>query len=420
MKRLLDRIQDRVLYAVGTTAAVLAVGWWWLLAPAANQGRVRGSEGDWVVIGRGDLILTIEVTGTLQAVHSQLLGPPPIPRTWEFKIAYMAPEGTEVRKGERVLAFDTSELEGQLEEATASFDAAVKEIEKKETDLAIRRRDDELRLAEATAKREKAALKLDRPSELVAANELAQFRIDLELAEKEIAYLRERIASLDRAARAELSILREERDRAAARVQEIRQSIARMAVTAPRDGTVIHVTDRRGQKKRVGDACWWRERIVEIPDLTEMRGEAEVDEVDAGKVAIGQPVLFRLDAYPDLELSGGVQSTGATVQRPSPWSPLKILRLKVGLDETDPLRMRPGMRFRGTIETDRISQALLIPSGAVFPTENGPIAYRRSMMGFEKAHLTLGRRNAQWVEVLGGLSEGDRVSSRMLDELEEG
>ena len=72
--------------------------------------------------------------------------------------------------------------------------------------------------------------------------------------------------------------------------------------------------------------------------------------------------------------------------------------------------MRPGMRFRGTVETGRVEDALLIPVDALFVDASGPVAYRRSGDGFETVKLELGQRNKEYVEIISGLSVGDVVS----------
>jgi multidrug efflux pump subunit AcrA (membrane-fusion protein) len=119
---------------------------------------------------------------------------------------------------------------------------------------------------------------------------------------------------------------------------------------------------------------------------------------------------LRLDAHPDAEFSGRVASIAETVQRKSEEMPVKVVHLDIALDQTEPRRMRPGMRYRGTVETERIEGVLLIPTDAVFITEHGPVAYRRKGDGHETVKLTLGRRNQTYVEVVDGLVEGDRVS----------
>ena len=72
-----------------------------------------------------------------------------------------------------------------------------------------------------------------------------------------------------------------------------------MAVKAERSGTVVYATSWRDEKKKVGDSAWRGERILEIPDLSAMKGEGDVDESDAGKIRVGQKVRFRLEAHPD-------------------------------------------------------------------------------------------------------------------------
>jgi multidrug efflux pump subunit AcrA (membrane-fusion protein) len=212
-----------------------------------------------------------------------------------------------------------------------------------------------------------------------------------------------------------LSALRSRKAAADRRVSEIVESIEAMNVKAPRPGTVVYATSWRDEKKKVGDSAWRGERILEIPDLTAMRGEGEVDESDAGKIAVGQKVRFRLEAHPDVEFVGTIGSIWSTVQRQSWRSLVKVVKLVVELEKTDPRKMRPGMRFRGVIETGRIKNALLVPADAVFPTEAGPVAYRRTAVGYGKRVLTLGGRNETSVEVKSGLDAGDRVARRDLD-----
>jgi multidrug efflux pump subunit AcrA (membrane-fusion protein) len=386
-----------------------------LLAGIWVAGRAGSREpGDWADVERDDLRLEVEISGMLKAVDTSLLGPPPIPDIWDYKIARLAPEGSQARTGDPVLAFDTSELERRLEEKRAESAEAGKEIEKRELDLTVKRRDDELRLAEAQARQRKAQIKVDRPEELASAKDLEQARLDLALAGEEIRHLESKMAAERRAADAELASFRDRRDRADARVREIEDAIARMTVGAPRDGTVIYVSNWRDEKKKVGDSCWRGERVIEIPDLNRMKALGEMDEADAGKVAVGQRVRIKLDAHPDLEFEGKVASIWGTVQRKSWNNPLKVVRLDIELDRTDPERMRPGMRFTGAAETGRVPGAVVVPADAVFPTPDGPIAWRKAGLGVEQVRLTLGKRTGSRVEVIEGLEPGDRVSRRDL------
>ena len=390
-------------------AILLAAGLWWF------SGRASGdAASDWVEVERDELVVGIGVTGTLAAVESVFLGPPQIEDLWELKIAFMAPEGSAAQPGMPVLGFDTSELERSLLEKIAERDAAAKELEKRVTDLEIARREDELRLAEARARLRRTRLQVDVPPELAAANELAQARTDLALAEREIRHLEAKLGFGRRSGSAELGTLAGTHERAAARVAEIEDQIRRLTVLAPRAGTVVWVSDWRGEKKKVGDSAWRADKIVEIPDLSRMRAEGEVDEADAGRVAVGQKVALRLDAHPDVVFRGTVRSIRSTVQTRSPFDPQKVVRLEVELDETDPQRMRPGMRFQGTVEVERVEDAVVAPAEAVFATAEGPLVFRRGVFGPEPVRPRLGKRSDQLVQILGGLAPGDWISRRDL------
>ena len=399
----------RVWAVLALAAAAVLVGMW-----AFGGSRSAAAEEEWARVQRQDLVVGVEVAGTLSAVQSVALGPPQIDDVWDFKISFLAPEGTEVRQGQPVLGFDTSTLESKLLEAMAERDSAQKELEKKEANLEMTRAEDELRLAEAKARARRADLKVDVPEELVAAKELADARTDLQLAQREIAYLENRLSLQSREAAAETTALRNKRDRAAWQVGQVEAAIARMIVTAPREGTVVYLSDnRRGrEKKKIGDSAWRGEKILEIPDLRRMQAEGEVDEADAGRVAVGQRAVFRLDAHPDAIFTGRVGSLHSAVQTRSPNDPVKVVGLDLSLDRTDPQRMRPGMRFSGTIELDRVSRALVVPAETVFNRPEGPVVYRRTRWGTEEVRPKLGRRNDRWVEIVGGLSEGDEIALR--------
>ncbi|HEV7671004.1 MAG TPA: HlyD family efflux transporter periplasmic adaptor subunit [Thermoanaerobaculia bacterium] len=405
------------------------------LAWATRSGKAPASPRDWAVIERGDLVTTVPVSGELEAEASVMLGPPQIPETWEYKIADLAPEGQSVPAGTPVVRFDTADLERQQLEKTAERDSAEQEIAKKRTELALARGEAEVALAEAEARLRKSTLDAQVPPELSSRIELEGAKADLALAEKEVAYRRERLRQEARRGAAELGALSDKRNRAAARLREVEESIEKMTVRAPRAGTVIYVADRNGQKKRIGDSCWQMQKVVELPDLGRMRARGEVSESDVGRLTGGQTVRLALDALPDLPVAGQVESVDRAVreERGKERSEGKVIALdislpgsvagagKAGRTETPGAsalagRLRPGMRFRGTIEISRATGLLLIPAESVFPSARGPRVLRRTAWGFEEVFPKLGRRTPEAFEVLAGLRPGDAVARRDLAE----
>ncbi|MEO8215628.1 MAG: HlyD family efflux transporter periplasmic adaptor subunit [Acidobacteriota bacterium] len=406
-------MKRRVIIVVAVLALVL------LTAAFAFQQKSVTRGATWVEARRGDLVLGVEVTGELQSVNSVSLGPPPFADIWDYKISMMAPEGSDVHQGARVLAFDTTELARQLDEKLAERDSATTEIEKKRADLQVQSREEELKLAQAEALLRKGDLKLDAPDDIIQQNERKQIELDRANARREVAYRKGRLDLLRRSAAEEIHLLENKLQTASNRVAELQLAIGNMAVKAPRDGTVVYIVNRRNEKKKVGDAAWRGEKILEIPDLKQMRAKGEIDESDAGRISTGQRVTLRLDAHPDDEWHGTIATIARSVQRQSMTNPLKVLSTTIALDRTDRSRMRPGMRFRGTVETGRVRNALLIPLDAVI-TAGGRTAVRRRLgFGVDETYVELGRRNEDQVEVLRGLAPGDHILRRSEPEKEE-
>ncbi|MEM9454063.1 MAG: HlyD family efflux transporter periplasmic adaptor subunit [Myxococcota bacterium] len=365
---------------------------------------------DWLEVERGTLVIDVDVSGTLEAVDSASITPPGLPGVWNYKIAMMAPEGNEVEQGATILAFDTSDLDRRLEEKTASRDSAAKQLEMKKASAKVAEQDNRLALAEARAEHHKAELKAEAPADITSVVELEKARLDLELAVKKVAYLEGKGVSIRQSNQAEISRWRSQRDRAEERVAEISTAIGQMQIKSPRAGTVIYESNWEGEKKKVGDNAWRAETIMRVASLAEMEAAGEIDEVDAARVSVGQPVSLRLDSQADVELQGTIREISRTVQRQSPDNPLKVVRLKISLEDGG-ARLRPGMRFRGNVETDRLKDTLRVPLEAIVATADGPVAYRRTAEGSEPVLVTLGRRNAEQVEVTAGLQEGDEVDA---------
>ena len=394
--------RKRIILMVVATCILLIVGpfaWKNLQQP---PGSIR--------VERGDLVIGVDVTGTLRAVESSVLGPPQVHNVWQFKIAMMVDEGTEVSAGEPVLGFDPSELHQRLQSKLADLDSARTEVEKKQVDIAVTVANDRLALAEVEARLRKTRLIADQSAQLYSNNDVRKAKLDLELAEIEVDLVRRRIDATHRAGGEELGVIEASLAQVESEVQQINDGIGKMTRSAPRDGIVIHVTNWRNEKKKVGDSCWVAERVVEIPDLSLMEADGEVEEALAGRVREGQTVMLHLDAHPDHEYRGIVESISRAVQEKSWRNPLKVVRLTLSLDETDPERMRPGMRFRGTVEIDRRHDVTLLPVEAVFREGNTTVAYRHGLTGWRRTPLVLGDRNTDQVEVIEGLEPGDLVS----------
>src|SRR5207248_4763593 len=173
-------VKKKITIPLAIAVLFVAAGW-------TRNKLAADRQGDWVRTTRGDLVTGVDVIGTLAALDSGSFGPPQLNDVWDFKIAMMAPEGSEITKGTPVVGFDTTDLQKRLEEKSAEVEQARKEIEKQKADLSLKREDERLNLSEAEGTLRKTTLKLEKPPDLVATKEHQQIRLDFDLAKHTVA-----------------------------------------------------------------------------------------------------------------------------------------------------------------------------------------------------------------------------------------
>ena len=122
-----------------------------------------------------------------------------------------------------------------------------------------------------------------------------------------------------------------------------------MRIMSKRKGIVMHQTDHNNNKFAIGDSVWGGARVTEVADLDQIIAQLEIKENDMSRVAEGQKVMFILDAYPDMEFTGTIESLSKVVRTKSKNQPSKILDAVVSIDDLNLEIMRPGMSIKATI-----------------------------------------------------------------------
>ncbi len=108
---------------------------------------------------------------------------------------------------------------------------------------------------------------------------------------------------------ADMERLDQRKDKAVRDTELAKGYISKMVMRAPNDGIVNILPNFRaggsfGQSPppfKEGDRVWTGAMIAEIPDLSEMRVELKLEEVERGKLQLGQAVRVRVDAVPEKE-----------------------------------------------------------------------------------------------------------------------
>jgi multidrug efflux pump subunit AcrA (membrane-fusion protein) len=192
-----------------------------------------------------------------------------------------------------------------------------------------------------------------------------------------------------------------------------------MQLRAPSDGLVNVLPNFRSQGTfgqstppfKEGDNVWTGAEIAEIPDLSQLYINLNLEEVDRGRLQLGQPVKVRVDAIPDKEFTAEIDYI----------SPIASLVFKGGstAEKTFPARatlknmddrLRPGMSSSAEIIIERQPNMLLIPIRSSFEKDGKPAAYVQTGKSFVLRPIEVGRRNDEDIIVSGGLKEGEIVT----------
>lgn len=389
-----------VLALVGAVAAASALG----------SKDVRMREELWVEVRHEPLVRRVEATGELRSTDTVAVGCPMISRMWNFTIAQLADEGLEVSEGMPLVAFDARELQERLEVRSSELDTARKELEKTILDQEEALASMKIELAEARANKKRLDQKLAVPPELRKRIALDKLRLDHALAVEEIRVGDKRLELLESTKDARIAAARDRVALLEREVAQIEKDIARMRVSAPRAGFVVHEADWNGNKPKVGESVWRGRTILRIANLETMEVAAEVPEPLVGHVELGQRAEVRLDAAPDRIFHGEVVDLGRLVRTKSWDTPSMVLDATIAIDDPDADLMRPGMAAEVVILAEGETPSVLIPEDAIRISDGKPIARVRTEEGDETTvPLRLGARWDGTVVVREGLAPGDRV-----------
>ncbi len=409
---------------------------------------VRAGAEDAMVapVTRGELTARLTSSGTLKPIQS-ITYRSPIPGR-DVEIRDLAPEGSRVAAGDLLVRLDTTDLEVELarvrqESRQSLMDLQVAEGEFEEAGAevkAVTEGEGALTVEEARSTLQRTQKKAERLRQeyehlkplldkgFITRDELARNEDQLDEAEEELILARRRTdvvvqlshpreqkrAALALAQRgAQLGHARTRAGETQLRLELLERLIDGCTIRARGAGLVVYeenLNSNPRRKLRIGDRVFATQGIVTIPEVNRMLVEASISESDVHRVKTGQPAEIRVEAFPDLKLTGTVTRVGtlasASVNRPFDD---KRFDLVITLDPT-PAELRPEMTIRADVIVGSRTNVLMIPVTAVFNNQGARVVYVVGATGTETRPVDLGESNDRMVEIVAGLREGERVS----------
>ena len=281
-------------------------------------------------VSRGDVVATVEATGTLQPLDTVQVG-----TQVSGTIASIGTDFNQVVKRGQVLAtLDQALFLTQIDQAKATVIRLQSELER------------------AQVQYEDALLKLKRAEQLAADQLLPRQDVDT-------------ARSTARVAETSVTGAKAQLTQAQAALTQANVNLSHTVIKAPADGIVLNRTVEVGQTVSAGLQA--PTLFVIARDLTRLELQARVDESDIGGVKAGAPVSFTVDAYPRRQFHGKVR-----LVQLQPQTVQNVVTYTTVIDvPNDEELLKPGMTSTVSIEVQRASDTLRVPAAALrfTPTE---------------------------------------------------
>ncbi len=402
MKPMVRRIALLVLTLLGVAGGVLGLQRYRRVQAAVSLPTAPARKGEFLVI--------VRCRGELKARRSvQITAPVNVP---ELRIVWLAPTGTMVKEGEPIIRFDPSSAKQQLQEKEAALKQAQAALDQAIAQAHVAAEQDKLDLSNARYQVERAKLEVSK-AEIVSALQAEESKVALGLAEKKLDVQQANMQLNHTSNEAKIASLQRLRDKAKDEVELTQYRLSQMEIKAPIAGMVNYLPNfsqgwMNAKPFKVGDQAWPGAAIADIPDLQTLEMEGKIDEIDRGRIGVGQEVKVRIDSLPETNIPARLEQMSPMTVMGWEWPPTRTFRGFARLEKIDP-RLRPSMNGAMDVVVQRIPNAISIPAKALFTVRGMPTVYLPDGSGYRAVQVDVLARNPDEVAVRG-IPEGSQVA----------
>lgn len=399
MNQVLDWIKRHPIIS-GVLGLVLLLILWVVLVPAERTYEYVSEDA-----GKGEVARVVSASGTLRALNTINVGAEVSGQITNVYVDFNSP----VAAGQLLAEIDATRPRARVTQARAQVDLARASLAQAEASIVRSSTDVEVQTREFARRKELSEKGFVSTAGLdQAENALVAAKANLSSAQAQAQSARAQIAQ------------------SMAELESARLDLSRTRIIAPTSGVVI---DKLVEPGTTVAANFQTPNLFTIAaDTSRMQVEASVDEADIGQVEEGQDVRFTVDSYPDAEFVAKVQQIRqSATQNGNAVSYLVIL----DVDNSDG-RLLTGMTANVEIITGAKSDVLRVPvaSTRFLPREQDRTSVTETddESGDDKqvyvwvpgedpyqprrVEVKLGLEGEEYVEITGGLDEGQAVLVR--------
>jgi multidrug efflux pump subunit AcrA (membrane-fusion protein) len=350
---------------------------------------------------QGDFLVLIRCRGDLQAERSMQIYTPMVPN---LRISWMTAPGEGVKQGDPIVKFDSSSAQQTLMQKEAALRQAQATLDQALAQSKITTEQDKTDLADANFTVERARLEASK-REIVSRLQGEASKVDYGVAQQKLK-VQEATVDLHAASdRSRIASLTRLRDQAQSDVDLTKARIAQMEIKSPMTGFLIFNSNYsqnwiNAKPYKVGDNVYSGMVLAEMPDLSTLRMDARVEEIDRGRIAVNQEVKVRVDSLPELTLNAFIHQISLLAESGNEYPRVRSFRAYAAIPKPDP-RLRPGMNGGMDIIVNRIPNAISIPAKALFTRAGKPIVYLAENGRYRAAGVEVQARNPDEIAVTG-------------------
>lgn len=350
---------------------------------------------------KGEFLAIIRCRGEIKAGRSAQLYAPIVPN---LRIAWLAPSGEVVEEGAPVIRFDSSSAQQQLIQKEAALRQSQATLDQAVAQGRITAEQDQSTLREARFNLEKAQLRTA-TNEFVGRIEAEQNRIDVGVSEQKLKVQEATVEQHAASDKSKMASLTRQRDQAQADVDITKERLTQMEIKAPLTGVVVFQSNYalgsvNATPFKVGDNVYSGMNLGEIPDMTSLLIDVKVEEIDRGRIAVGDDVRILVDALPELAIQAKMTQISPMMELGLEQPITRSFRAYAAVAKAD-ARLRPGMNGGMDIVVNRIPDAISIPAKALFTRAGKPVVFLAERGAYRLAEVQVLARNPDEVAISG-------------------
>jgi multidrug efflux pump subunit AcrA (membrane-fusion protein) len=391
------------------------------LTPAARLQfflKIAKADKEFQAAARNDLVAMIQERGSLEGARVSDV----ICRVYARNtsgvattIKWVIDDGSQVKKGDKLIALDDSALKEDLRDQKIKVETALAAKRKAADELDLQRKDNRINVGCADIDARIAELEVKKyPGNDPIEKKILELRA--ERARLEMERAKARAKTKEKQAESALRVQEAVADLEATRLGEIEEEIRKCKLVAPQDGLAVYYipeSTRGGFGRQalieVGEQVREGQKLIYVCKPGRWNVQTRVHEARISEVRKGQTAGIRVDAFPDKVLRGKVQGI-ATVASPQDWlsADVKLYPVIVSIEDVLPT-LKPGLSATVAILIDSKPQVLQVPVQADVRSGKASYCYVKIGKEIHKRKVVTGLRTDLAVEIKEGVKEGEQI-----------